>query len=74
MANNLRTRGEKSFAVFNYIFMTLLCIICIYPLWYVLVASLSDPVLLYMQRGILVWPLGEWSIRGYQLVMENPNI
>ena len=74
MANNLRTRGEKSLAVFNYIFMTLLCIICIYPLWYVLVASLSDPVLLYMQRGILVWPLGEWSIRGYQLVMENPNI
>ena len=74
MANNLRTRGEKSFAVFNYIFMTLLCVICIYPLWYVLVASLSVPVLLYMQRGILVWPLGEWSIRGYQLVMENPNI
>lgn len=74
MANNLRTRGEKSFAVFNYIFMTLLCVICIYPLWYVLVASLSDPVLLYMQRGILVWPLGEWSMRGYQLVMENPNI
>ncbi len=74
MANNLRTRGEKSFAVFNYIFMTLLCVICIYPLWYVLVASLSDPVLLYMQRGILVWPLGEWSVRGYQLVMENPNI
>ena len=74
MANNLRTRGEKSFAAFNYIFMTLLCVICIYPLWYVLVASLSDPVLLYMQRGILVWPLGEWSIRGYQLVMENPNI
>ena len=74
MANNLRTRGEKSFAVFNYIFMTRLCVICIYPLWYVLVASLSDPVLLYMQRGILVWPLGEWSIRGYQLVMENPNI
>lgn len=74
MATNLRTRGEKSFAVFNYIFMTLLCIVCIYPLWYVLVASLSDPVQLYMQRGILIWPLGEWSIRGYQLVMENPNI
>lgn len=74
MATNLRTRGEKAFAVFNYIFMTLLCIICIYPLWYVLVASLSDPVLLYMQRGILIWPLGEWSLRGYQLVIENPNI
>ncbi len=74
MANNLRTHGEKAFAVFNYIFMTLLCIICIYPLWYVLVASLSDPIKLYIQRGILIWPLGEWSLRGYQLVMENPNI
>ena len=74
MANNLRTRGEKAFAVFNYIFMTLLCIICVYPLWYVLVSSVSDPVQLYMQRGIMIWPLGEWSMRGYQLVMENPNI
>ncbi|MGN1069785.1 MAG: carbohydrate ABC transporter permease, partial [Candidatus Fimadaptatus sp.] len=74
MANNLRTRGEKAFAVFNYIFMTLLCIICVYPLWYVLVSSISDPVQLYMQRGIMIWPLGEWSMRGYQLVMENPNI
>ena len=74
MANKLRTRGEKAFAVFNYIFMTLLCIICVYPLWYVLVSSVSDPVQLYMQRGIMIWPLGEWSMRGYQLVMENPNI
>lgn len=74
MATNLRTRGEKAFAVFNYIFMALLCIVCIYPLWYVFVSSISDPVLLYMQRGIMVWPLGEWSMRGYQLVMENPNI
>ncbi len=74
MATNLRTNGEKSFAVFNYVFMTLLCIICLYPLWYVLVSSLSDPILLYMQRGIMVWPIGEWSMRGYQLVMENPNI
>lgn len=74
MANELRTRGEKAFAVFNYIFMTILCLICIYPLWYVLVSSISDPVLLYMQRGIMIWPLGEWNMRGYQLVMENPNI
>ena len=74
MATNLRTNGEKSFAVFNYVFMTLLCIICLYPLWYVLVSSLSDPILLYMQRGIMVWPIGEWSMRGYQRVMENPNI
>jgi len=68
------TKGEKAFAIFNYIFMTLLCIICIYPLWYVLVCSISDPVELYAQRGVMWWPLGQWSGRGYKLVMENPNI
>ena len=68
------TKGEKAFAVFNYIFMTLLCIICIYPLWYVFVCSVSDPIELYAQRGVMWWPLGQWSGRGYKLVMENPNI
>ena len=74
MANKLMTRGEKAFAVFNYVFMALLCVICLYPLWYVFVSSVSDPVLLYAQRGILFWPLGQWSGRGYRLVMENLNI
>ncbi|MGI6173567.1 MAG: carbohydrate ABC transporter permease [Christensenellales bacterium] len=75
MANSkLRTNGEKAFAVFNYTFVTILCVICLYPLWYVLVCSLSDPILLYMNRGIMVWPLGKWSLRGYKLVLDNPNI
>ena len=73
-SRNLMTRGEKIFQVVNNAIMALLCIICIYPLWYVLVCSISDPVLLYAQRGIMVWPLGTWSFRGYRLVMENPNI
>ena len=73
-SRKLMTRGEKVFQVFNYILMAILCVICIYPLWYVLVCSVSDPILLYAQRGIMAWPLGEWSMKGYKLVMENPNI
>jgi len=73
-SRKLMTRGEKIFQVVNNIIMAILCIICVYPLWYVLVCSISDPILLYAQRGIMVWPLGEWSFRGYKLVMENPNI
>ena len=52
-SRKLMTKGEKTFAIFNYIFMTLLCIICIYPLWYVLVCSVSDPIELYGQRGVM---------------------
>ena len=37
-------RGEKIFRVINNCFMVLLMLITLYPLLYVLFASLSDPV------------------------------
>lgn len=37
-------RGEKIFRVVNNCFMVLLMLITLYPLLYVLFASLSDPV------------------------------
>ncbi|NLG24272.1 MAG: carbohydrate ABC transporter permease [Clostridiales bacterium] len=72
--HDLRTRGEKAFAAFNYLFMAALCLVCVYPLWYVLVSSVSDPVQLYARRGVMWWPLMPASLRGYRLVIENPNI
>lgn len=74
MTVDRRSNGEKRFAVFNYVFMALLCVICVYPLWYVFVSSVSDPTLMYANRGILVWPLQPMTFKGYTLVMENPNI
>ena len=39
-----RTLGEKIFNVFNIVFMILLIIATLYPLWYVLIASFSNPI------------------------------
>jgi len=39
-----RTTGEKIFNIINIIFMILLMIITIYPLWYVVIASFSNPI------------------------------
>jgi len=39
-----RTAGEKVFNVFNIVFMILLMVITIYPLWYVIIASFSNPI------------------------------
>lgn len=74
MALLKRTPGEKVFNVINYLVMIVLCIVCLYPLWYVLVASLSDPVQMYANRGILLWPLQPMTTKGYTLVFEDPNI
>jgi len=68
-----RKTGEKLFNCFNIIFLSLLSLICIYPMLYVLFASISDPHRLTTHQGILLAPLG-FTLKGYSLVLKNPNI
>lgn len=53
--------------------MIILCIICLYPLLYVLFASISKPSLLAAHRGLLLYPLG-FTLKGYDIVFQNPHI
>lgn len=68
-----RSKAEVIFSVFNYIFLTFVMIICIYPLLYVAVASLSDSNLLTQHTGLLIKPLG-FSLDAYKKVFNNPMI
>ena len=68
-----RSPGQKSLTVLNYAFITLLSLICLYPLVHVLFASFSDPIRLVRHRGLMLGPQG-FSLRGYQTVFNNPNI
>jgi len=69
-----QTRGEKIFSVINYILLFITCIVCLYPLWHVAMASISDPLEVFAKRGFYFSPIGEVNFRGYNLVMSNPNI
>jgi putative aldouronate transport system permease protein len=62
---------ERAFSAFNYVFMTALCVICLYPIWHVLMASMSDPTLMYAHQGLLIWPIWPLNTLGYKLVMTN---
>lgn len=68
-----RSRGSAVFDTFNVILMLVICVIMLYPMWYVLSCSFSDPALLYKHRGALIWPLG-YSLKGYQKVMSYTPI
>jgi putative aldouronate transport system permease protein len=59
------------FNVFNYAFMVLLCVVCLAPLWHVLMASVSNPRLLFASSGIIWLPLGTPTLQGYELVFKN---
>lgn len=69
-----RSASERVFGVFNYLFMSMLCILCLYPMWYVVVASLSDPTMMFAQRGLLLLPIRPLNTLGYKLVMTNRYI
>lgn len=68
-----RSRGEKIFSVFNYIFLTFIMLLCFYPVWYVLVASFSDSNLLMQHSGLLFKSLG-FNVDAYVKVFQNPMI
>jgi putative aldouronate transport system permease protein len=63
-----------TFVVLNYAFMVALCIICVAPLWHVLMASVSDPRVLMGSSGLLWKPVGAVTLRGYKLVFNNDFI
>jgi putative aldouronate transport system permease protein len=69
----LYSRSENIFMVFNYAFLAFISFACLYPMLYVLFASLSDNNLLMQHTGVLLKPQG-FSITAYDKVFKNPMI
>lgn len=69
-----RTTGQKIFAVFNTIGLLLLSLIFLLPVWHVLMGSISDPLKVSAHSGVILRPLGEVTLGGYQLVLQNNSI
>jgi putative aldouronate transport system permease protein len=68
-----KTIGEYLFDIFNYAVLIILSFVCIYPFLHVFFASISDPGRLMAHTGPILAPLG-FTLKGYKLVFENPNI
>lgn len=67
------TTAGLIFDIFNVIFMFALMVVSVYPLYYVIMASFSDPSELMKQLGILLKPAG-FSTAGYEAVLKNEDI
>lgn len=64
---------ERIFDGFNILILFLLMIVTVYPLLYVLFASLSNPASFALHKGILLWPQ-KFSLLAYKAVCDNPMI
>lgn len=65
--------SRKAFNVFNICFMLFMIVITLYPIYYVVMASLSNSSELMAHQGILLKPAG-FSLNAYKEVLNNPNI
>lgn len=67
-----RTPGEVVFDAFNYILLTMVALIMLYPFWYVAVASISDPDAVAAGK-VLFWPVG-LNFAAYEKVLSMRHI
>lgn len=67
------TVGGAIFDTFNVIVLTFAALICLYPIFYCLVASLSDPTALAASGGFMLWPKGI-QLEAYKSVFANHEI
>lgn len=67
-----RSAGEVAFDVVNVIILVMVGLITLYPLWYVFVASISDPTLVSAGK-VLFWPQGV-NVSAYEKVLGMQNI
>lgn len=62
------SKGDRVFTIINAIIMILVCIVVVYPLYYVLLASVTDPVVVNSGK-LLLYPEA-WYTEGYVTTLE----
>lgn len=67
------TTGERIFNVVNILFMLFIAFIMFYPVWHVIMASVSESNRLMTHQGLLFLPEG-FSWAAYRYVARNPAI
>ena len=65
--------GDRTFTVLNTIFMLFIIVSTIYPMYYVLMVSLSDSNLIAANSKLIFKPLG-FTFDAYKAVLKNPGV
>ena len=74
MTGSKRRKRIKPFQILNILIMLFLIFITVYPMYYVVVASFSDPLLIRSHTGPLFHILGEPTLQGYQKTLSNKSL
>ncbi|WP_139999931.1 carbohydrate ABC transporter permease [Paenibacillus paridis] len=67
-----KSRGDAWFDIINYFLLTIIMLLVLYPLYFVLVASLSDPNYIYSGE-VWLFPKG-FTLDGYDRIFSDSSI
>ncbi|MBP1991734.1 putative aldouronate transport system permease protein [Paenibacillus eucommiae] len=67
-----QTKGDQMFSVLNYLILSMTLLIVLYPLVFVLIASLSSPETV-IRGEVWIWPKG-FNLDAYSRVFQNKDI
>lgn len=65
--------GDRIFDTFNAILMILLCFVTLYPMWFVICASISNSTIVLTHPGTLWYPQGV-NLGAFELAFKHPLI
>lgn len=68
----LTERGDEKFDIFNTILMVVILLVIAWPVWYVCIASVSDPAQVGAGRVVL-WPKG-FTLQAYERIVNYSQI
>lgn len=70
--SNHKREGSRAFHIFNYCFLTLVFLIVAYPLYFVLISSISSPSMVGTGQ-VVFWPKGI-TLEGYRSIFADDQI
>ena len=62
------SRADQVFDAVNYVILTLCLLVVAYPLYFIVIASVSDPTAVYAGRVVL-WP-ASFTLEGYRRILD----
>ncbi|MGG1677370.1 carbohydrate ABC transporter permease [Neobacillus sp. NRS-1170] len=71
-AKTIKSKEDKIFDVVNTIFLTLICLAVLYPLYFVVIASISNPDMVY--NGEVWFFPKDITFEGYKRIFSDPKI
>jgi putative aldouronate transport system permease protein len=73
MIKNIKeAKGDKIFSIVNYSLLSIVLVTMLYPLYFVVIASISNPHDVYAGR-VIFWPKG-FNLEGFQTLFQDDSI